>query len=108
MEEGEMMGHLPVPTIQFGFHPETGWTVISRRIRAVLGRDCPQEVKDRFREEVGFDMPDDEAMGEVQLRGKQFTDIEEMTAWLSETIPSMWGWFVGMDEDVPVNCGLEQ
>jgi hypothetical protein len=97
----------PPPVLQLCFDSDHGWTVVAQRVKIVLGQDAPEDVRQDFLEQVGQEMPDDMPMGQVTLKGRRFSSQDEMVEWLTNMVPLMWEWFVGIADDVPSIIGLE-
>ena len=97
----------PPPVLQLCFDSDHGWTVVAQRVKGVLGADAPEDVRQDFLEQVGQEIPDDLPMGQVTLKGRRFSSQDEMVEWLTNTVPLMWEWFVGLADDVPSTVGFE-
>lgn len=97
----------PPPVLQVCFDSTHGWTVVAQKTDLIFGKDAPDEIRQEFQDQTGHEMPDDFPLGHVIIKGKRFSSQDELLAWMTEVVPTMWGWFVGLDTDVPADTGLE-
>lgn len=98
---------IPPPVLQLSFDSEHGWTVVGQKVQIVMGKDCPEDLKEEFRENTGEDMPDDLPLGRMTIKGRRFESQDELINWLTNVVPMMWEWFVGFVDDIPKEAGME-
>lgn len=88
--------------IQIGFDPDNcEFILMAVGQIEVMGKDCPDEVKDAWFDEHGIRVEDDMPIPAAQVGGITFDTVEEMAVWLSATLPKFWAWLVGLDNQLP-------